>query len=46
MNDVKIKIEIKVEIREGAEVYQMKMKNKKKWENGPGMHKLYMISII
>jgi hypothetical protein len=29
MNDVKVRIEIKVKIREGAEVYQIKMKGKK-----------------
>jgi hypothetical protein len=29
MSDVEVKIEVRVEVKEGAEVYQIKMKGKK-----------------
>jgi hypothetical protein len=29
MSDVEVKIEVRVKVREGAEVYQIKMKGKK-----------------
>jgi hypothetical protein len=32
MSDVKVRIEIRVKIRKGAEIYQMKIKSKKKYK--------------